>query len=277
MRQYQYQILRYRHDLVTGEFINIGVVVYSFEDKFLKAQVISKYSRITTFFAGAHGKSILKAAKQFCSAIATQSRFLNELIAAPQELGQITSSILKTDDSSLILSEVQKGIDIDFERSLTELYRILVKKWQVEPEEVADSDSDIWRSKYKQYFDAYGLTNRMTTYEIDTQYDTFNFDKAWKNEVWHCYQPLSFNLKSPDSIKNKVYKWSGKIREISSLGEKLDLTFLTALPSKHQDLTAFINETLHGESDIISVNIIYDNNAEAFARQLVQDMNAHDN
>jgi hypothetical protein len=276
MRTYQYQILRYLHDRSTGEFINIGIVVYSSQEQYLNAKVISKYARITSFFAGANGKLVLRSAKQFKTEVGKTKRLLTGLLPSPESLSEITNKILPKDDSSLILSEVKKGIDVDFDRSISELYRLLVERWQIEQEDSAVSDTDVWKNKYKKYFDEFGVTNRLTNYDVETNYDTFTFDKAWRNEIWHCYQPLSFNLKTVESIKSKVYKWSGRIREIATADEKIDLTFLTSIPNKYLDLNSFIDDTLREDTENISVNIIYENQAEQFAQRLVQDMIDHD-
>jgi hypothetical protein len=43
---YSYSVLRYMHDAVTQEFINIGVAVYSPEGKFFDAICTTSYRRI---------------------------------------------------------------------------------------------------------------------------------------------------------------------------------------------------------------------------------------
>ena len=43
-------ILRYVHDVVTGEFANIGVVLYSPEQRFLEARFATSYERLNAMF-----------------------------------------------------------------------------------------------------------------------------------------------------------------------------------------------------------------------------------
>jgi hypothetical protein len=50
MKTYQYQIIRYLHDRVTGDFINVGVIVYAPDYQYLNCKIIAKYGRITSFF-----------------------------------------------------------------------------------------------------------------------------------------------------------------------------------------------------------------------------------
>ncbi len=42
--------LRYLHDVVTGEFANIGVVLYSPEQRFLEARFTTSYERLNAIF-----------------------------------------------------------------------------------------------------------------------------------------------------------------------------------------------------------------------------------
>lgn len=47
---YSFMILRYVHDIMTGEFINVGVVLYSPEARFLGAICNKRYGRLTKLF-----------------------------------------------------------------------------------------------------------------------------------------------------------------------------------------------------------------------------------
>jgi len=48
MKTYQYQVLRYLHDHVTGEFVNVDLVFYESQTRFLRAQVTPKASVLPT-------------------------------------------------------------------------------------------------------------------------------------------------------------------------------------------------------------------------------------
>lgn len=83
---------------------------------------------------------------------------------------------------------------------------------------------------------------------MNTQNDSFSFDKSWKNEIWHCYQPISFDLQSAESIKDKVYRWSGRLRELNSSSQKIHLTFLATLSNHFEGLNNFITHSLDQHS-----------------------------
>ncbi|MBK9481936.1 MAG: hypothetical protein IPO02_08155 [Bacteroidetes bacterium] len=133
---------------------------------------------------------------------------------------------MPNDNSALQLSDVKLALDIDLDAALNDLYKDIVEKYIVlQHNSNTLSDDDVWKKRYKDYFDKYNVSERLTKHEVSTTNDIFSFEKAWKNEIWHCYQPISFELQNQESIKDKVYKWVGRIQEINKAKEKYTLHF----------------------------------------------------
>lgn len=49
MKTYQYQILQYRPDPVSGEFVNVGLVLFQPEERYLKGRVVGVISLLSDF------------------------------------------------------------------------------------------------------------------------------------------------------------------------------------------------------------------------------------
>ena len=278
MKNYQYQIIRYVHDQFTGEFVNLGIIVYAPNDMFLKTITTKKYSRITSMFPSANGVFILKTLRSFENGIKSLSKEIDGLFKKPfNDLAAITSSILPKDDSAIMLSEVKQSLDIDFDLALKDLYAQLVEKYSnIDNKPPSLSDLDVWNKKYKLYLDKYKITNQLIKHSVVTKNDSFNFSKSWKNEVWHCYEPVSFDLQHEDSIKDKAYKWNGKLRELEKSNEKIHLTFLANLPSHSLKLTALIKEALKQQSANLKIELVQENEAEQLAQRISADIAEHD-
>jgi hypothetical protein len=278
MKPYYYQVLRYVHDQFTGEFVNLGVIVYSPEHEYLKAKVTNRFTRITSLFPEAKGKFIVDSAKYLETRINQKiAPQLSQLFYPSNNLEQITSKILHRDDSALQLTTVLKAIDIDLDAATNYLFETLVNKYL--PDEAGSknlTDEEVWRKKYKDYFDKYKISERLISHSIKTQNDVFSFEKAWKNEIWHCYEPLSFDLKREITLKDKVYRWVGKINELTHSSEDIHLTFLASIPKKHQSLSNFVKTSLHIENKIIRVDIVFESDAERLAKQIALEMQEHD-
>lgn len=275
MKTFEYQIIRYLHDRTTGEFVNVGIVLYEPDSRFLNTKVLSRFSRISNFFEEFNGYFLLSTLKHFQKVIQSVNvdlLFFNSSELKPTSdrfgLADITNKILIPDDSALFLSESKKALDLDPQKALNDLYDRLVDKYAADPNKEIHTDAYAWNKVYKSHFDKLGITKQLKDHTVKTDNDQIKFDKAWKNGVWNCYQSLSFDLKKDDAIKNKVYKWSGIIKELETSKEKMNLYFLTTSPKTNDQLNSFIKDTLSQADDSIKVTIVTEDEAEQFARKV---------
>ena len=276
MKKFQYQIVKYLHDSVTSEFVNIGVIVYQPETRFLASKFINKFGRISHFFTDINGQHIISTLRQFEKEIKVSSERLNELFSSGSSLVNITNAILTPDNSPLVCSELFYGIDINPQSALDDLYERMIERYQSEPDKIHHDDKYVWKKIYKAHFDKYGITSNLKPHTIKTSHDSIEFDKAWKNGVWNCYQTLSFDLKREDSIKSKVYKWSGILSELENSDEAIHLYFLTSTP-KNKAITNFILDTLgKRKGPAIEVTIVNEKQADKFAQTVKKQIEIHD-
>lgn len=277
MKTYQYQIIKYVHDHFTGEFVNIGVVVYDPETKYLGCKVTKKYKRISNFFPSSDGKRVLQLLQYFEKSIQLKAKELIGLFSPSISLTDITSSIILKDNSAIQYSIVKTAIDVNLDAALNDLYNDIVGKYDHDKDvQKSLSDDDVWRIKYKKYFDDAGISSKLKSHIIKTKNDDFKFEKAWKNEIWHCYEPLSFELQNKDAIKDKVYKWAGKLQGMQQTQEKLSITLLSALNPEFSDMKKFINEYLDVNNENIDVDIVFDDQAQKVVSKIVLEMEEHE-
>lgn len=279
MKNYQYKLLRYAHDQFTGEFVNLGVILYASDHKFLRCKVANSIKRAKGLFPEIDSVFLLKQLRNVVHRTNHISQEQTELFKFSENLTTITSMVLPPDDSALFFSETKFAMDIDFNLALNDLFLELVEKYQVNKEKPQRlNDDEVWKSKYKTYFDKYRISEKLTKHDIATKSDVFSFEKAWKNEIWHLYEPVSFDLKDADRVKDKVYKWSGRLLELQKATEKIHLTFLTSIANEHKDLEDFILKSLDKDADNVEVDVIQEHGAEQLARKIktmIEDHDAH--
>lgn len=128
MKKFQYQIVRYVHDQITGEFANVGIVVFHPESKFLEGKFIKKHHRISQFFKNVNGDFLVSTLSNFNQELMIENRRLGELFSNHATLDSITSSILPKDDSALVCSPVFQGLDIDLSKATEDLFNRLVNE-----------------------------------------------------------------------------------------------------------------------------------------------------
>ncbi len=278
MKSYQYQIIRYIHDRLTGEFVNVGIVMFAPNVNFFKAQVLTKSGRLSNLFqTGSNWTyylSTLKTIQKQCSLI--EKEIISNKISY-ESIAEITKQLIPTNDSAIYFSEIKTAIDIDLSCAFNDRFERLVNKYNKQTvRATSPSDITVWKTKYKKYFEEYGILDKFQQHRITTKHDTFDFDKTWKNGARHLYEPVSFDLKSVDAIREKVYNWVGKITELHSAleKEKLKLYLLTSTAEfEGFDAEEFIESTLtSANNDKFVVELVKEDEVVEFVTKTKQDM-----
>lgn len=275
MKKYQYQIIRYVHDHATGEYVNVGVLMYSKEHKFLSFLSTPKYHRITEFFPGADGKQILKLLKHI--QLRVQQLKSQDFHSLPEQIEALGAHILQPEDNAIRFSSPFFAVDINLEIALSDLFHSQVDKYADRKKGVNTlNDDEVWKLRYKKFFDQYGIPDRLKPHEVILPNDSFTFDYSWKNEIWHSYEPVSFELQKLESVKDKVYKWAGRIKGLEQTQEPLHLTLLTSIAPGHRHSEEFIREYLEVQHPRLVVEIVTADQAEDLAKKISEEFKQHD-
>jgi len=220
---YTYTVLRYVHDITTGEFANVGVVIYAPRQRFVGARFRSTYARLTRMFPGVDGLSLRSILGRIETSFDRVARTIADelpLEKLPESVGQLAAAILPADDSSLQWSQVSSGVTDDPSAMLERLWERYVLRYESKSQKHRRSDDEIWRS-FKKAFDERRVTEHLVPKTIAAENDEKEFLHTWKNGVWHCVEPVSFDLSSYDSMKEKAIKWLGQIASLR-IGTKDD-------------------------------------------------------
>ncbi len=266
--KYEYRILRYRHDAVTGEFANLGIVFYDAEAKFLRAKFVKKYGRLSKFFGEIGGKNLLTVLKSMRTEFNTIGARLNKELPLKvfADVGQITDAVLPKDDNALFFSETFKGWHIDREVAFAEIYERIIKRYQEEKTD-RENDAYAWKHVYKKYFEAQGIAEKLHPQTVKTDFTSIEFDKTVQNGSLHCFQSLTFALKHDHSIEEKVYRWDGKIRELATTDTPVELYLLSVLPEDAK-LSAMIKSKLNQNIKNCNVTVISEGEAARVAQRV---------
>lgn len=130
MKPFQFLTLRYLHDAITGEFANLGVVVYV-PGEFLGAHFSSGTGRLRAMFGQveeSHLKSLLGYFDRRIQILA--SEISEALIERHPNLQGLANSILPADDSAVQWSPVQNGLTRNPQEDLDRLFARLVTHYE---------------------------------------------------------------------------------------------------------------------------------------------------
>ncbi|MBI4909981.1 MAG: DUF3037 domain-containing protein [Acidobacteria bacterium] len=274
---YSFSVLRYVHDAVTQEFINIGVAVYSREAAFLRAVCTSHYARITRTFTRIDGARF----RQLTSYIQDQVNAIGESLPSelPFEPGraieQLLARVLPPDDSSVQFSPVRVGLSHDLEKTVADLLERYVERYALPSESSRREDEDVWRT-FREPLERRHITAHLAAKRIVAPDYEYEFQRAWKNKVWHVYEPVSFDLLDRGSIVEKANRWVGRATSLHDSSEPFKIHLLLGEP---QD--SHLQDTFRKARNILNkmpghYQLISESDAEAFAEELEREVHAHE-
>jgi hypothetical protein len=239
--QYSYSIIKYVHDTATSEFVNVGVGVFSQVDGFFKVMCRSTLGRVSDVFPDIKGstfKSLMRETSKRFNEITNAYQSALRFDDGPMTINLLMSSVLPRDDSALVWSEPLNGVTSDPEKTLADLYQRYVSKYDEASFKHKRTDDDVWRSFHK------GLENRnissfFTEKTIEGKIDEVKFKSAWKNGVWHCVEPISFDLAAADGIKDKALRFLGQISSVEDSNEPFKIYLVLGKPTDKELHVAF--------------------------------------
>ena len=131
---YSYTVLRYVHDVVSGERLNVGVLMLAPASRFLKVRTRKTAGRLRQAFPD------LDAAA-FASAMQAVERGLDALVHqadrafgdAPTDARTVAVRVVPDDDSALQWSPAGSGLTVDPARTFERLYARYVTRYDVSP------------------------------------------------------------------------------------------------------------------------------------------------
>jgi hypothetical protein len=235
---YTYVVLRYRHDPLAGEAVNVGVVLHAPTSRFLGARFRRTYGRISRVFPDLEGSALRRDLAAIEHAFARLSRKEgDDLFFESHNAATLAHRVIGKDDGSLIWSELGSGISSSPTKTLDDLFSRFVSRYD-DTSRYRRSDADVWRP----------FRDRLLEREIGEIFerkrfrsplDEVEFEHAWKNGKWHCFQPLSFDLANVDSIQEKAARWVGHMVGLSNASDPFQPYFIVGKPSDEKLMGAY--------------------------------------
>lgn len=132
---YTYSVLRYVHDVTSGEFINVGVALYSPKPRYLGALCRPTYGRLSKVFPGMNAEHFQSLMRFIQDRFEERGQRIANKLELPPSSGvlEIAQSILPKDDSSLQWSPAGSGRTEDLGKTLEKLYERMVMRYEERP------------------------------------------------------------------------------------------------------------------------------------------------
>ena len=276
MKPFQFLTLRYLHDAITGEFANLGVVVYV-PGEFLGARFNSRTGRLRAIFGQvekSHLKSLLGYLDRRIQSLAGE--ISGTLIERHPNLHELANSILPADDSAVQWSAVQNGLTRNPAEELERLFARLVTHYEESGRSRHRTDQDVWRV-FSAPLREKRVLEKLTEKKLVAKDFEHTFEHAWKNGVWNLYGPLAFDYEDASGIQDKAGRWLGRGVALNDAKEDHKFWFLIGEPEtdKLKRATEKALNLLH-KIGPGKVEFVREHEREEFSEQLAEALKAHE-
>jgi len=274
---YSYVTLRYVHDVVTGEFANIGVVVYAPDQRALKARFTVSYERLNAIFLKidhAHFRAMVRYLGNRFAEMADELRDALQL-APVTGITDLVRKVLPPDDSSLQWSETSGGLTSNLDQTVKELYARLVERYERSSENQSRTDEEIGRP-FRAKLDQKKVGPKVSEKQITAKDYDYKFQFAWKNSIWHLYEPVSFDLVDPNSILEKANRWLGRGHALHDASEQFKIYFLLGEPKEPATRKAFQHAQHLLQKIPGQTKLVRENELDEFTDKVATEIAQHD-
>lgn len=277
MYSYTYTLLRYVHDTTTGEFLNVGVAIFSPEARFIAARCRKTYGRVARVFPDLDSKSFknsMRFIERRFDALAKKNETELPLNDKADVLA-IARSVLPEDDSALQWAPFGSGVSRDLAHTLEGLFDRMIQRYEERNTHERRTDSEIWRD-FKKHLDIRDVSHVFEPKTITIKDDEVEFKHAWKNGQWHCMEPLSFDLSTADSIRDKAHRSLGQLTSVQDSLENFKIYLLVGEPQDPNLRPAFENAISILEKAQVDKEIVLEAGFPALSKVIEDEIRDHE-
>ena len=266
---YSYTVLRYIHDVVSGETLNVGVVMHAPAASFLKVRTRKTIGRLKQAFPDldrAAFADAMQAVGRGFSDIAKQASKMS-LFDARTGARAHALKVLPDDDSALQWSPTGTGLTADPARTFERLFERYVARYDPAPVK-RRSDDDVWQPVRDKLMER-GINVAFAPKTVVGAQDRIVFEKAWNNGRWHACEPVSLDMAHAGGIMDKARRWRGHLAAVADgTSERIDLHFLLGRPRNGSLMGAYETAKAILEHAPFATEVVDENDIDDFVASM---------
>ncbi|MEP3331661.1 DUF3037 domain-containing protein [Sedimentitalea sp.] len=269
---YTFIVLQYQHSPFAGERLNIGLLLVCEKRSFARLKIRDSWKRFSDAYPDFDRGAVKSDLKSLSVAA---DRIAQEGFSAPLDTkGSCNTaeglllSLFGSPEGSIVWGSQGAGVTHDPEAELEKLHKQLIARFDHVSHHDRRDDDDVFQS-LKSYLNDAHLLEQMTEHVVHSPRGDVRFKRSFKNGIWHCVQPLSFDHTDRDTIDSKAARWAGHLMQAEESTEKFQPYFIIGKPSKQSFLDAFYAAENLLSSAPSNPIVVREENSASVADQLV--------
>jgi hypothetical protein len=235
------------------------------------------YGRITQMFQKIDGQRFRQISRYIQEQICAAGRLREKPLLpfeSDQSIEQVLAKILPPDDSAIQFSRTGVGLSANLDQTLQELYRRHVELYTSHIDVPRRTDEEVWRT-FREPLDRVQVTPRLRPKRIVASSYDYEFERSWKNEIWHVLEPVSFDMVEAGSMLDKANRWVGRATSLLDSSESFCIHMLLGEPADDRLKETFVKAQnilckMPGEKVFV-----HESDADAFAEELAREVTKH--
>jgi hypothetical protein len=232
-QSYRFVVLRYVHDLVTSEFINVGVALHAPDTSFLRFKGLSKTNRLRGCFPDLdihQFRGAMERLEEAFESLTCDVR-MRDSLASSDNLMQLIGHVMPQDDAAFQWGTPGFGVTSGPEQELINVFdRMVMAHHRATRDRVRMTDDAIWH-RVKREIEQRQWAIQFSPTTLNAAHIPVHFKHAWKNGIWHCIEPVSLDYEESSTIEEKAQRVLGKLTCLRDIQENFRVYLPIAKPS----------------------------------------------
>jgi Protein of unknown function (DUF3037) len=272
---YSYTVLRYVHDVMTAEFVNVGIVLHATSG--LKSKFRSTYGRVSSVFPTLDEKAFketLRAVRTGIEHLAKSQRSAGLFQSSPDAMA-FARKALAIDDSSFQWSPPGSGVTRDPAATLDQLYSRFVTRHERHAVHRRD-DADVWKP-IREKLEELDIADRFQEHTFRGSVEEITLEHTWKNGKWHAIEAISLDLADAAEVKKKAHRIRGHLDSAADgLIDEVALNLVLGPPSNPDVVDAYNAARKILENAAFRPTIVDVDSSDALIARLADEIRVHE-
>ncbi len=281
-QRYSYCFLRYHHDLIGGEFANIGVLLWAPNSNFLGFRCSQRYGRLSQFFTEFEPDDY----RGLVSRLQTQFDGLSEeyknlpdfpaLLEDPKSAKELAIKIIPDDDGAIQWSRSKGGLCKNPKLELDSIFETYIASHNKVAISSRRNDKCVYDAVYKPVFEQQVVRSVIKPCFVKSRLAEHFFQNSWKNGSLNVFETLSFDYSDSDRLEGKAYKWDSQIRHLAKAEQSPNIHLLLGSPrDEHKKAYGKAKDILASSKSDTRVILVEEDEVEGFENDLVSKVTSH--